>query len=113
MEDGQISYQFRVKLCGKDKFFGPGVAELMHYVDELRSLNKAAAKMHMAYSKAWKIIGHAEEELGYALLERKIGGTGGGGARLTAEGRELLWRYEQFLREAEVSVDTIFKKYFN
>ncbi len=71
MEDRQISYQFRVKLCGKDKFFGPGVAELMHYVDELRSLNKAAAKMHMAYSKAWKIIGHAEEELGYALFGAK------------------------------------------
>lgn len=112
MEDRQISYQLRVRLCGKEKFFGPGVAELMQYVDELRSLNKAAAKMHMAYSKAWKIIGHAEEELGYALLERKIGGAGGGGARLTPEGKDLLWRYEQFSKEAAESVDAIFKKYF-
>lgn len=112
MEEKELSYQLRLRLFKEDKFFGPGIAGLLRYVDEYKSLNKAAAHMNMAYSKAWKIIGHAENELGFALLERKIGGTGGGGARITKEGRLLLEKYECFAVETKKAADEIFKKYF-
>ena len=45
------------------RFFGPGVAELLERVREHRSLRAAAASMEMAYSKAWRIIHEAEEEM--------------------------------------------------
>ena len=41
------------------RFFGPGVAELLERVREHRSLRAAAASMEMAYSKAWRIIHEA------------------------------------------------------
>lgn len=107
-----LTYQLRLKLFKEDKFFGPGIASLLRYVDEYKSLNKAAAHMNMAYSKAWKIIRHAEGELGFTLLERKIGGTGGGGACVTREGRLFLEKYERFAKETQNVADEIFKKYF-
>ena len=50
------------------RFFGPGVAELLERVREHRSLRAAAASMEMAYSKAWRIIHEAEEGFGFRLL---------------------------------------------
>ena len=41
------------------RFFGPGVAELLERVREHRSLRAAAASMEMAYSKAWRIVNEA------------------------------------------------------
>lgn len=40
-------------------------------VERLGSLNKAAADMGMAYSKAWRIVKQAEEGLDVALFLRQ------------------------------------------
>ena len=50
------------------RFFGPGVAELLERVREHRSLRAAAASMEMAYSKAWTVIKNSENALGFKLL---------------------------------------------
>ena len=49
------------------RFFGPGVAELLERVREHRSLRAAAASMEMAYSKAWTVIKNSENALGFKL----------------------------------------------
>lgn len=113
MGDKNITYKMSVRLFKEDKLFGPGIARLLTYVEEYKSLNQAAAHMNMAYSKAWKIIKEAEKQLGYELITRRIGGSGGGGAVLTDEGRSLLKRYEAFVREAQERVDEVFNKYFS
>ncbi len=41
-------------------YFGRGVADLLHGVDQFSSLNLAARHMGMAYSKAWRIVRQAE-----------------------------------------------------
>ena len=43
--------------------------------------------MQMAYTKALGLVRHAEQVLGFALTERKIGGKGGGGSVLTDEAK--------------------------
>lgn len=78
------------------RFFGPGVAELLERVREHRSLRAAAASMEMAYSKAWRIIHEAEEGFGFRLLDSTIGGRHGGGASLTPEAERLLADYRRF-----------------
>ena len=82
------------------RFFGPGVAELLERVREHRSLRAAAASMEMAYSKAWRIIHEAEEGFGFRLLDSTIGGRHGGGASLTPEAEQLLADYRRF--EADI-----------
>ena len=81
------------------RFFGPGVAELLERVREHRSLRAAAASMEMAYSKAWRIIRTAETVFGYKMLSSSIGGKGGGGAVLTEEAKRLLAAYDTYVAD--------------
>lgn len=85
-----------VRLFADDKVFGPGVAELLHRVDEHHSLRAAALSMEMAYSKAWTIVHNVEERMGIPMLDVKIGGKNGGGAVLTDDARKLLQAYEDY-----------------
>ena len=92
------------------RFFGPGVAELLERVREHRSLRAAAASMEMAYSKAWRIIHEAEEGFGFRLLDSTIGGRHGGVRMaapnpatkiiMTPEAEQLLADYRRF--EADI-----------
>ncbi len=101
-----------VKLKGSEIFFGNGIAELLEKIDETHSLAEACGAMNMAYSKAWKIIKRAEKELSCNLIERKTGGSGGGGSILTQEGREFLERYLSFRKDVEEYAKQSFEKFF-
>ena len=74
MPNKELRCQTSVRIYGEEKCFGPGVAELLERVDQLRSLRKATIEMDMAYSKAWKIVKIAEENLGFPLLVSVTGG---------------------------------------
>lgn len=79
-----------------DKFFGEGPCTLLKLVEETGSLRQAAMVMGMAYTKALKLLNHAEKALGVRLTERKSGGVRGGGSALTVEGRSIIERYERY-----------------
>lgn len=70
---------------------GLGVVELCERVEKLGSLNKAAADMGMAYSKAWRIIKTTEEGLGITLFVRQ----GARGSHLTEEAKALILLYRR------------------
>ena len=75
-----IRFVVSPRIMGEEKFFGPGIAVLLHRVEEYHSIRQATASMGMAYSKAWAIIRRAERELGFPLLNTTTGGKEGGGA---------------------------------
>ncbi|MGB4589465.1 MAG: LysR family transcriptional regulator [Clostridiaceae bacterium] len=102
-----------LRIYGKDKIFGPGLATLLKGMEEQGSLQKSAASMKLAYSKAWKMLKTAEEELGYSLADREAGGKNGGGSRLTPEGIRLLNAYAEFSKEANEAVKGMFEKHFD
>ena len=91
-----IRFVVSPRIMGEEKFFGPGIAQLLHRVEEYRSIRQATASMGMAYSKAWAIIRRAEKELGFPLLVTATGGREGGGASLTPEGKDFLEKYDRF-----------------
>lgn len=80
----------------QEKFFGEGPCRLLHAVEETGSLRAASLSMGMAYTKALKLLKHAEQALGFSLTARTAGGRDGGGSVLTPEGKEWLKRYEQY-----------------
>ncbi len=96
MPQKQLHCKISIRVFGEEKCFGPGVAMLLEKVDEQKSLRKATISMNMAYSKAWKILNVAEENLGFKLLISVTGGKGGGGAELTQEARQFLSAYRRF-----------------
>lgn len=101
-----------LRIVREDKLFGPGVAQLLEGVEQLGSLRRSAARMEMSYNKAWSVVHGCEEQLGFALLERRIGGAGGGGAVLTARGKEMLTRYRAFECEAHRALDEMAARHF-
>lgn len=112
MNNNNIKYTLHVKLKKDDIFFGNGICTLLDLVHELKSLKLACEHMSMAYSKGYKILKKAEHELGFPLLERKIGGVHGGGSTLTEKGFEFLQTYKIFRAEVFKSTDEIFVKYY-
>ena len=69
-----------------DKFFGEGPYQLLLGVERTGSLRCAAMEMGMAYSKAMKLVRHAEAALGFPLTQRTVGGKDGGSSTLTITG---------------------------
>lgn len=92
--------------------FGDGLATLLQTINELGSINRAAATLRMSYREAWGRIKKAETGLGVRLLDRHTGGEMGGGAQLTGEGIDLLNRYRVFRNEVDESIRKIFAKNF-
>lgn len=107
-----LTYRVQLRIFKGGKCFGRGIAELLTRVSRTGSLRSAAAEMELAYSKAWRIIKTSEDLLGFKLLDSQVGGKNGGGAVLTAEGKDLLARYERFVFEGEKALDLIFAQCF-
>lgn len=107
-----MDFRYRIWLTNNGKAFGKGPYDLLTAVSSYGSLNEAAKKMGMSYSKAWKIINMIEDRLGFSLLRREVGGSGGGGSYLTAEAEDFLIKYSQFLAEADQALADLFQKYF-
>lgn len=112
MTDAALRPVVKLRLAKEGIFFGPGAAQLMECIEETGSIQEACAKMELSYSKGSRIIKNTEKELGFKLLERWTGGTGGGGSRLTAEGRKLLKCYEELTEKVQESAEAIFAECF-
>ena len=107
-----LHVKLSVRLFTDEKCFGPGVAELLHRVDECHSLRAAAQSMEMAYSKAWMVIHRSEAALGFPLLNSATGGKNGGGAALTGEARQMLEAYDAYSAALRRWASEKFEEYF-
>ena len=108
-----LHYNVSVRLFAEEKCFGPGIAALLHRVQELHSLRAAAMSMGMAYSKAWTILRAAETGLGFKLLNSTTGGKHGGGATLTPEAEAILAAYERYCAELRQYASALFETHFH
>lgn len=102
----------QIRLAKEEIFFGPGVLSILKLTQQYESLNAAAKKMNLSYSKAFKMIKGTEEALGFKLLDRKIGGSNGGGSTLTPECIEFLENFDAFDKELNEISSELFGKYF-
>jgi molybdate transport system regulatory protein len=85
---------------------------LLKLIDETGALSVAAERMGLSYRRAWGKLREIEDNLGMQLVERAVGGVGGGGSRLTAEGRTIVERFERFRQAAERDVAQEFSRAF-
>jgi molybdate transport system regulatory protein len=63
---------------------------VLRWVEQCGSISQAAREVGISYKAAWQAIDTLTSLSGAALVERTVGGTGGGGAQITAEGLRLL-----------------------
>ncbi|NLJ57936.1 MAG: hypothetical protein GX339_03720 [Tissierellia bacterium] len=108
----ELRYILQIRLAKDTVFFGPGVRVLLKLTHEYRSLNEACKIMNLSYTKALKMVKGTEKNLGFKLLDRKIGGLGGGGSSLTPKCINFLNRYDEFEEELTTKASKIFDNYF-
>jgi molybdate transport system regulatory protein len=104
-----LRYSAKLVFHSDGKFFGPGIVELLQRVQLCHSLHKASKEMSMAYTKALKLVKTAETNLGFKLLNQKIGGISGGGSKLTNEAKKVIELYEAFDDEITTTADKEFE----
>lgn len=107
-----LHFKTKLVLSKEQDFFGPGVYHLLEYIDETGSIQAAAAKMNMSYSKGWKMINKVEKELGFRFLNRCNGGKNGGSSTITPEGRLFMERYHAMLEDMKRITRGFFEVYF-
>lgn len=107
-----LKYHMRLRVYRTGRSFGPGVSSLMKLVEERGSLSAACKEMGMAYSKAWRIIKAAEDDLGFPLMEGQSGGESGGRTILTERGKAFLDRYLKFEDGVRQQAEILFLQYF-
>ena len=95
-----------------ERFFGDGPERLLRAVEACGSVRAAAQSMGMAYTKALRLINHAEEALGFALITRAAGGKSGGGSRLTPQGAAWLRRYIAYREACAKAAERLYAEHF-
>lgn len=91
-------------LVGSATALGPGKADLLQAVAESGSIAAAARRMGMSYRRAWLLVDTMNASFRSPLVDTATGGRGGGGARVTALGRDVLARYRAIETKAEAAV---------
>jgi molybdate transport system regulatory protein len=79
---------------------GPGKAKLLECIRDTGSISAAAREMGMSYKRAWLLLDSMNQAFTEAVVIAAPGGAGGGGARLTPFGAEVLERYRRIHNRA-------------
>jgi molybdate transport system regulatory protein len=74
---------------------GVGKIRLLEAIEHTGSLSQAARDTGMSYRRAWLLIGSMNAEFDTPVISATVGGSGGGGAKLTSFGRELIEAYRK------------------
>lgn len=94
-----------------ERAFGPGKADLLERIAAEGSISKAAKSMDMSYSRAWQLVDAMNQSFRKPLVESSAGGRKGGGAVLTAMGRDVLAVFRKMEAQMNEAADTFFPEF--
>lgn len=86
-------YSIEVRLWieeSEGSFLGIGRIWLLQNIEKTGSITNAAKEMKMAYRQAWQLVEEMNKHAECPLVEKLLGGKGGGGARLTEAGANAI-----------------------
>ena len=81
-------------------YLGPGKVQLLELIDKHGSISSAGKQMGMSYRRAWLLVDEINQTFREPLVEKQMGGSGGGGASLSALGRDVVARYRAIQKAA-------------
>jgi molybdate transport system regulatory protein len=86
---------------------------LLEAIEAAGSISAAAEQLDVPYRRAWEKVQEIEQGLGIKILETSVGGTGGGGAHLTAAGRKAITQFQAFAAGFDKAVEDKFAAVFD
>lgn len=91
-------YKIEVRLWIEETegpFLGIGKIWLLENIRKTGSITNAAKEMKMAYRQAWQLVKEMNQRAESPLVEKILGGKGGGGARVTEAGKKAIATFYQ------------------
>ena len=86
---------------GTKPIFGHGKAHLLEAINYYGSISAAARNIGMSYRRAWLLTDSMNKNFKLPLIEASLGGIGGGGAKLTKEGKKVLKLFRDMEKKAQ------------
>jgi molybdate transport system regulatory protein len=86
--------------------------KLLTAIAETGSISGAAEQVGVPYRRAWEKVHEMEQRLGVALFDTQVGGSGGGGTRLTPAAQDYIARFQQFSAGIDAYVQQHFEEAF-
>ena len=83
---------------------GPGKADLLEAIHETGSISAAGRKLGMSYRRTWLLVDEMNRCFRSPLVEARLGGSGGGGAKVTELGHAAQLRYRELQDQAWAAV---------
>ena len=105
----EIKVKFWIENKG-EVVLGMGKIALLLAVDRLGSIQRAADQFGMSYRHAWGAIKKIERRAGFRMVETKLGGNEGGGAKLTPRGKAFAQVTDSLLKDLQKTVEKRSKK---
>jgi molybdate transport system substrate-binding protein len=104
--DWTVGLRVWVERAGR-AVLGPGRLELLEAIDRDHSISAAARNLGMSYRRAWLLVQGVNEAAGVPLVVAATGGVQGGGAVLTARGREVVAVFRELQARLHHSADAL------
>jgi molybdate transport system regulatory protein len=96
MDRSKDGPQYRLKFDDKIILLNKRKFKLLEYIDECGSIMEASKKVDIPYRSSLKYIENLENDLNATIVSTKRGGKGGGGgSKLTKEGKFILKEYRK------------------
>jgi len=83
---------------------GPGKADLIERIGATGSISAAARTMGMSYRRAWQLVEALNRDFREPVVITAVGGTRGGGARVTPFGRRLVAAFRAMEGKASAAI---------
>ena len=95
---------------GSDRALGPGKIRLLEAIDRTGSISEAGRSLKMSYRRAWLLVDDMNRRFHEPVAATKPGGAHGGGAELTAFGRELIEKYRSIEARATAASKPLLRR---
>lgn len=94
-----------LRVLGRDHpAMGPGRAALVSHIEKTGSISAAARAMGMSYRRAWQLVEALNKSFNQPVVLTAVGGRRGGGASVTAFGRQLVRDYRRMEEKASSAI---------
>ena len=91
--------------CRGEPLVGRGRYQILKTIDATHSLQRTAAKLHIAEKTIYNALRKMESRLGKKVVLAKKGGKSGGASlELTDEGKSLMRQYEQAQKQWQSTI---------
>ena len=90
---------------------GPGKAELVERIGRTGSISAAAREMDMSYRRAWQLVESLNATFRDTVVATAIGGSRGGGAKVTPFGERLVARFRAMENKASAVIASDLRRF--